>query len=212
MKIVDQLKLYRVEISGRPKSKIGQWLLFSLTVFGFFIILLSIVSPAYYKVLIREDGVIEYASALFWFFAALFLIINLLFLNRKQPNLWYIFLIIFFIACCGEEVSWGQRIFHFQGAQSIVERNIQHEFNIHDIGHISIFSNAFFLIFIFFFLLYPYLAFKYSRLKFFVAKYKLPVVSYDLVVIAAIVIAIWLIIGIRFGTSWISSIFYVWIL
>src|SRR4030095_13702322 len=38
----------------------------------------------------------------------------------------------------GEEISWGQRIFHIQEPTELAEENVQHELNIHDL---AIFEN-----------------------------------------------------------------------
>jgi hypothetical protein len=38
----------------------------------------------------------------------------------------------------GEEISWGQRIFHIQEPAELAEENVQHELNIHDL---AIFEN-----------------------------------------------------------------------
>ena len=40
--------------------------------------------------------------------------------------------VLFFIA--GEEISWGQRIFGYMTPDWVAERNIQKEFNLHNLG------------------------------------------------------------------------------
>lgn len=196
----DLLKLLRKDANWGSNPTIGQFLLIPLVVFGCYVILLSIIYPTDFRLLIREDGAVEYASALFWLLAAIFVIIKYVFFNKGKIQIWDFLLLIFFIACVGEEISWGQRIFHFSGPSEIIGINKQHEFNLHDIGHISIFSNAFFLIFVCYFFLFPYLVFKYEKVRVFAEKVRLPVVRYEAVIIALITIVIWLVIGIRFGT------------
>ena len=43
------------------------------------------------------------------------------------------FALLYFFGA-GEEISWGQRIFHFQEPPQMAEQNVQGEFNIHDLA------------------------------------------------------------------------------
>ena len=43
------------------------------------------------------------------------------------------FAVLYFFGA-GEEISWGQRIFHFQEPEAMTEQNIQGEFNIHNLA------------------------------------------------------------------------------
>ena len=56
-------------------------------------------------------------------------------LRRDNLKLWAVLyacfaLVIFFVA--GEEISWGQRIFGFSTPQWFIQRNYQHEMNVHN--------------------------------------------------------------------------------
>jgi hypothetical protein len=177
-------------------------LLYLEILFGIFIFSVSVYSTDYYKFLIREDGIIEYSSALFWLLAAITTIQIIFSLNKQNRILLicYILFFFFFIICLGEEISWGQRIFHFKGADIIISINKQQEFNIHDIGHISIFSNLFFLMFICFYFIYPWISIRNKKLKKIIIENSLPIVSGQTINIAIITIVIWLIVGIRYGT------------
>ena len=53
-------------------------------------------------------------------------------------------LIALCVLCGGEEMSWGQRLLHFQTPAALAA-NKQHEANLHDIGSISVSENAFFV-------------------------------------------------------------------
>jgi len=48
------------------------------------------------------------------------------------------FALLYFFGA-GEEISWGQRIFHFQEPPQMAEQNVQGEFNIHNL---AIFENS----------------------------------------------------------------------
>lgn len=77
----------------------------------------------------REDGLFEYLTALSFLISSMFFFIN--FLNQKKIVL-VLFALIFFIGM-GEEISWGQRIFNFGTPEYFKERNIQDEFNLHNL-------------------------------------------------------------------------------
>src|SRR5436189_199534 len=53
-------------------------------------------------------------------------------------------LIALCVFCGGEEISWGQRLLHYQTPDWMAS-NKQHEINLHDIGSISVTENAFFV-------------------------------------------------------------------
>lgn len=50
----------------------------------------------------------------------------------------YLGLALLYFFGAGEEISWGQRIFHIQEPAELAEENVQHELNIHDL---AIFEN-----------------------------------------------------------------------
>ncbi len=57
-------------------------------------------------------------------------------LNRERLRLeagLYLLLVLGFIFVAGEEVSWGQRIFDFDGPSALVEVNTQNEANLHNL-------------------------------------------------------------------------------
>jgi len=102
----------------------------------------------------REDGPIEYLSALFMMLSGIgfFVIaiknhfISSRLFNRKKVFLllWCIIMIVF----AGEEISWGQRIFNFSTPESMIDINKQGEFNIHNLGFIGKFRYRFLTLFI----------------------------------------------------------------
>src|ERR1043165_1367789 len=46
----------------------------------------------------------------------------------------YLGLTVLYFFGAGEEISWGQRIFHIQEPASLAQENTQHELNIHDLA------------------------------------------------------------------------------
>lgn len=77
----------------------------------------------------REDRFFE------WMTSLSFLIASFLFgiLFFKTRSIFYlVFAILFFIGF-GEEISWGQRLLGFKTPESLSTRNVQGEFNIHNI-------------------------------------------------------------------------------
>lgn len=53
---------------------------------------------------------------------------------RTQRNTFYLLLGILFLICFGEEVSWGQRAFHWMTPEWLKEINLQGETNLHNIA------------------------------------------------------------------------------
>jgi hypothetical protein len=51
----------------------------------------------------------------------------------------YLSLALLYFFGAGEEISWGQRIFHIQEPEELAKANVQHELNIHDL---AIFENS----------------------------------------------------------------------
>jgi len=77
----------------------------------------------------REDGFFE------WMTAALFLVSSgiffLTFLRTK--NVFLLGLAFIFFVGTGEEISWGQRLFHLNTPDWMQEVNVQREINIHNL-------------------------------------------------------------------------------
>ena len=76
-----------------------------------------------------EDQVFEYLTALFFLGAAIFFFRNYL----THKNVFLLLLSIVFLLGFGEEIGWGQRIFHFKTPDSLANINVQNEFTFHNI-------------------------------------------------------------------------------
>lgn len=86
------------------------------------------------KMINREDGIIEYATVLLFMMCTLIsAILSFRFSSRKARLVMHAFFafVFFFIAC--EEISWGQRIFHFDTFEVFQQANIQSENNLHNL-------------------------------------------------------------------------------
>ena len=79
----------------------------------------------------QEDGFVEYSEAFLYLFAAAFF--AYLAVHKRFCNIWYWGYALLFFGVCGEEVSWGQRIFSVVTPARMDVINLQHEINIHNI-------------------------------------------------------------------------------
>lgn len=76
-------------------------------------------------------------------FAAFFLgfVLMVFFLKKfwRTMNRWtrayFICITIFFFMCAGEEISWAQRVFGFATPESMLAKNEQEEFNLHNLHY-----------------------------------------------------------------------------
>ena len=150
--------------------------------------------------LTKEDGAYEYGGALLFLLTSIAFFIlatnpkyYVAFKNtKKYPERKYFFLLtlVFFFAC-GEEISWGQRIFNIETPEAIKEINIQKEFNFHNLNifhgitkegeekkGIMVFltmHRLFYMTFLTYLLIFPILYSMNVKLKSFIDKIKLPV-------------------------------------
>ncbi|MHB1055505.1 MAG: hypothetical protein ACYC0K_06520, partial [Thermoleophilia bacterium] len=93
------------------------------------------------KTLTRENNFYESSGALFLFFTSVLLFI--LFLKtrrgldlhffRTNRNYLVLFMALLFFIGSGEEISWGQQIFHWDTPEFIKDINVQGETNIHNL-------------------------------------------------------------------------------
>ncbi len=86
-----------------------------------------------------EDHFYENFSAIVYFLASfLFLAVFITVKNEaKKRNFFFLVFALAFFFAGGEEISWGQRIFHFTTPSAIEAANAQGEFNIHNLGIIQ---------------------------------------------------------------------------
>lgn len=202
--VLEQSKDLSISIKYFYEKEIGSILLILFVVVGIAIMYYAVFDIEHYEFIMQEDYLVEYGSALFWLLAAVIILIQTLVLLFRKPNKYQLVinmvLIIFFIICAGEEISWGQRIFHFKTPEFFKLINVQNETTLHNIGSISIFSNGFFLVSLLFFLYIPFLVKKNSSVKnvLYFLHFPIPTRFVTYVFIASLFV--WIFLGLRFGT------------
>lgn len=82
-----------------------------------------------------EDGFYESLTA--WFFLAAGLVFLYGFFKGTNRNVFFLLFAVAFIFAAGEEISWGQRIFHFATPAALEANNAQGEFNFHNLNFIQ---------------------------------------------------------------------------
>jgi hypothetical protein len=97
-------------------------------------------------ILYPEDHYFENIGAISLFVASgisLYIFVRAL-KNRAKTGMHWLKLLVYlglaflYFFGAGEEISWGQRIFHIQEPAELAKENVQHELNIHDL---AIFEN-----------------------------------------------------------------------
>lgn len=89
-----------------------------------------------FETYVQEDGVVEWLTVLGLILGSATCFYRL-FKLRKQRKPWFLFVVfmmglgLFFAA--GEEISWGQRIFHIQSSEFFLKNNAQGETNLHNL-------------------------------------------------------------------------------
>lgn len=127
-------------------------------------IIAQIDEDTFRKVYVREDGVLETATALMLFSAGLIVTARLIRERSIHPRVFTVMSILiafafFFVA--GEEVSWGQRIFGIETNEFFAANNLQEETNFHNLEVAGInlnkliFSKMLVVFLLFFFLIFP---------------------------------------------------------
>lgn len=202
--ILEESKDLSIEVKYFLEKQIGFILLLAFIVVSIAIMYYAVYDVPYYEYIMQEDFWVEYGSALFWLLAAVVVLVQTLILLFRKPNKYQLVinlvLIIFFIVCAGEEISWGQRIFHFKTPEFLKLINVQNETTLHNIGSISVFSNAFFLGSLVFFLYIPFLIKKNSTARNVLHYLHFPIPSRFATYVFIAALFVWIFLGLRFGT------------
>jgi len=130
-----------IESAGHTMPLLTHVLFWSMVGFSAYTLYLCFTSVNGYMAYVNEDGPVENAQAIFWGLASLTFLISI-FVDRKSSKpkaIVYILLTLFCFVCMGEEMSWGQRIFHYN-INAITAINKQNEMNLHNIGSISLYE------------------------------------------------------------------------
>jgi len=120
------MKLNKIEI-------IGYIILGLVVVAG---VVIAFIDNAYFSAYTREDGIIEYSTAIFLFMGSIISLFRFTKALRDKKFMvaitaFVFFLVLFFVA--GEEISWGQRIFSVESTDFFKQKNTQGETNIHNL-------------------------------------------------------------------------------
>lgn len=100
-----------------------------LSLMGLFFALYLFLDRSQAISLASEDGLFEYLTAACFLTMAVFM--AKLFLHTR--NYFFVALTLVFFVGFGEEISWGQRIFGWGTPESIAQKNIQGETNLHNL-------------------------------------------------------------------------------
>lgn len=144
----------------------------------------SLESYEAFRVVVREDGWVEYLTTFFLLLGAIVLGINAVKAAKRgntKQILFFSLACLVFIFGAGEEISWGQRIFNVETGDYFLEKNYQGETNLHnlEIGGVDInkliFSQLMFVALIIYFILLPILTWKFEWVRKQVLDFGIPI-------------------------------------
>ncbi len=160
-----------------------------------------------FRVVVREDGWVEYLTALFLLLGAIVLggnAIKSMRQNDKKKLLFFTLASLVFIFGAGEEISWGQRLFGIHTGEYFMEHNYQGETNLHnlELGGVDlnklIFSKLMFIALAFYFILLPLLVWKVKFIRKLVVDFGVPLPRlHHILILLATNIAVPLLIGMK---------------
>ena len=140
----------------------------------------------FYAYLVQEDGFFENLTSIFLFLSSFYLFYFFI-SNIKLKSIWWkmgiIIMIIGLFFGAGEEISWGQRIFHIESSKFFNENNSQKETNLHNMIvdgvklNKLIFSNLLSIIFSIYFLILPILWRKNYFIKKTINQFGIPIAN-----------------------------------
>ena len=161
--------------------------LFLILVFGLGIYFAHF-NPLYFdEVYTKEDGFVEYGTALLLLCSSILLLYRFFKLSKKKKLPWKIGILamalVFFFGA-GEEISWGQRIFNVQSSEYFIEHNAQGETNLHNLVvdgkkvNKIVFSQLLTIGLVFYLLIFPFIYRKVQGFKKLVDNFAVPVVKW----------------------------------
>ena len=140
----------------------------------------------FYAYLVQEDGFFENLTSIFLFLSSFYLFYFFI-SNIKLKSIWWkmgiIIMIIGLFFGAGEEISWGQRIFHIESSKFFNENNSQKETDLHNMIvdgvklNKLIFSNLLSIIFSIYFLILPILWRKNNFIKKTINQFGIPIAN-----------------------------------
>ncbi len=161
--------------------------LFLIAIFGLGIYFAKTDLTFFDEVYTREDGLIEFASAIFLLASSLLLLFRFFKLFKHKELFWKIGVlglsIVFFFGA-GEEISWGQRILNVESSQYFIENNAQGETNLHNlvVGETKInkliFSQILTGVLVIYLIITPFLYRMFGWIKNLANKFAVPIVQW----------------------------------
>ncbi len=125
---------------GRPNLDDDHWLLWSVAAFPLFFILVTlgvkVFTPTLYSYSIKEDGFIEWCTALAFIAAGAFAFVVAARLWQDRRGLLAVLYAGFaagMLLAALEEISWGQRLADIETPEYFMDRSTKEELNIHNL-------------------------------------------------------------------------------
>jgi len=109
--------------------------IFSVVIFPILMLISASLHSYYYRVITREDALIEWLTVAVLLLAAVLAIVQVV-SARQTSSLYYWFFMLFAVACvlfAFEEISWGQRVLRLESTKFFVENSDQQEINVHNV-------------------------------------------------------------------------------
>lgn len=161
-------------------NRVDKIIIFFYICLNIFVLAAIRIDPVFGYELLLEDHFVENITSIALFIAA-FYILYCAFQNfGREKYLWGSIQILIALALVfmgGEEISWGQRIFHWETTGIFKKDNLQDETNFHNLKingvklNKVIFTYGFTAIGVFVFVLSPWLYKKYSGFRNFINKF-----------------------------------------
>ncbi|MEM8774443.1 MAG: hypothetical protein AAGF53_05380 [Pseudomonadota bacterium] len=118
-------------------ERVDRGLLGSIVAILAITIVIAIFGPDFFAhTYAAEDGIVEYATAVFLLIASIVLVRNAISLKSRGMGFAFgltLFYALLFFLASGEEISWGQRIFGWETGEALLEHNKQGETNFHNL-------------------------------------------------------------------------------
>ena len=161
--------------------------IFLIIIFGFGIYYANSNLTYFDEVYTKEDGFVEYGTALLLFCSSILLFSRFIKLQKTKKTLWKLGILAIafvFIFGAGEEISWGQRIFNIESSAYFKENNAQAETNLHNMVvngkkiNKLIFSQMLTVILIIYLLILPFIYRKFTGIKKLVDNFAVPIVKW----------------------------------
>lgn len=168
-------------------SKTDRMIILIYLCLNIFVVAAVRINPTFGLQLLQEDESIENLTSIALFAASFYVLFRCFQSLAAKKFLWSFIQLLLAIALffmAGEEISWGQRIFHWETTGMFKKDNLQGETNFHNLKidgvklNKVIFTYGFTAIGAFVFVICPFLYKKYTGFKNFVNRFGSPLPAY----------------------------------